>query len=330
MVSKIEQTIDDIYDYLEGCKYARFSNKESIIVNKDDIYELLEELKRNTPEEIQKYKHLIENSDMIMNRAKESAARMLSQAEEKQSEMIEKNEVMQQAYSQAIAVVNQANMNAQDILNQATTEASNYQMSAIKYTDDSLAGISDILTKAINDAQSRYSDLISSLNECLKIVTNDRTQLALASETEMLDIRRPQARGGERVQQAQGAAQNSVRQQSSQTRTQIAQQAAAAQQKIQQSQQMQQMQQTQQMQKVQQAAQQAAQQQALQSAQQMQQMQQMQQTGQQQRQMQQAQQMQQTGQQQRQAQQTATPKAPVIDKVSSIREEINDDDIDDI
>ncbi len=188
MASKIEQTIDDIYEYLDSCKYAAFSNKESIIVNKDDIYELLEELRNSTPDEIKKARNIAANQEAILEQARQRASDMLAKAEEKQGELIEKNEIMQQAYAQAVEVVNQANVSARDILNQASTEANNYQMSAMKYTDDSLAGISDILSKAISEAQSRYNDLISSLSSCLQVVTNDRAQLAMANEAEQIAI----------------------------------------------------------------------------------------------------------------------------------------------
>ncbi|MBQ9606033.1 MAG: ATPase [Lachnospiraceae bacterium] len=188
MASKIEQTIEDIYEYLDTCKFAAFSNKESIIVNKDDIYDLLEELKNNIPEEIKHSRQIVANRDAILDNAKATANQLLAKAEEKQGELVEKNEIMQQAYAQAQEVVNQANMNAMDLLNQATTEANNYQMSAMKYTDDSLAGISDILTKAINDAQGRYTDLINSLSNCLQVVNNDRAQLAMASGTEQVVV----------------------------------------------------------------------------------------------------------------------------------------------
>ncbi|MCR5748466.1 MAG: ATPase [Lachnospiraceae bacterium] len=191
MASKIEQTIDDIFDYLDTCKFAVF-NKECIVVNKDDIFDLLEELKSNIPDEVKAARQITANQDAILNTAKTRAAQILSQAEEKQSELIEKNEVMQQAYAQAVQVVNQANDNAREILNQASNEATNYQISAMKYTDDSLAGISDILTKSINDAQSRYNDLISALSECLKIVTNDRAQLAMANDVEQKVAASPQ------------------------------------------------------------------------------------------------------------------------------------------
>ena len=205
MASKIEQTIEDIYEYLDTCKYAAFSNKESIIVNKDDIYDLLEELKGNIPEEIRHSRQIVQNRDAILDNAKATAQQLLAKAEEKQGELVEKNEIMQQAYAQAQEVVNQANINAMDLLNQATTEANNYQMSAMKYTDDSLAGISDILTKAINEAQGRYTDLINSLSACLQVVNSDRAQLAVATGSEQVMVPGgAQGQGQVRGSQGQG------------------------------------------------------------------------------------------------------------------------------
>ena len=207
MASKIEQTIEDIYEYLDTCKYAAFSNKESIIVNKDDIYDLLEELKGNIPEEIRHSRQIVQNRDAILDNAKATAQQLLAKAEEKQGELVEKNEIMQQAYAQAQEVVNQANINAMDLLNQATTEANNYQMSAMKYTDDSLAGISDILTKAINEAQGRYTDLINSLSACLQVVNSDRAQLAVATGSEQVMVpggSQGQVQGQGRGSQGQG------------------------------------------------------------------------------------------------------------------------------
>lgn len=268
MASKIEQTIEDIYEYLDSCKFAAFSNKESIIVNKDDIFDLIEELKNNIPDEIKQSRKIVQNRDAILDNAKSTAEALLAKAEEKQGELVEKNEIMQAAYAQAQEVVAQAQSNAIELLNQATTEANSYQISAMKYTDDSLAGISDILTKAISDAQSRYQELLSSLSSCLQVVNNDRAQLQMANGPEQAII--PGASTGQ---------------------VQVPGRGAQAQQR---------------------QAQGSGQARQMNGRQQMQQQQP------------QAQQMQQA-----QARQDAA-KAPVIDRSASLREEIDDEDIDDI
>ena len=177
MAAKIEQTIDDIYTLLEGCKYAAFSNKESIVVNKEDIYELLEELRERTPEEIVHCQNIIANRDTILKNARLQADEIIKQAQQYQSQMVDQNEIMQRAYAQAGEIVNQARANAQDIMSQATNDANNYQVRAVTYTDQELSTLQDILSKAISSAQDRYEDLLSSLNEAMSRVSTNRSQL---------------------------------------------------------------------------------------------------------------------------------------------------------
>ena len=58
MSSKIEQLIDEIEDYVDSCKYQPLSNTK-IIVNKEEIDELLRELRMKTPDEIKRYQKII-------------------------------------------------------------------------------------------------------------------------------------------------------------------------------------------------------------------------------------------------------------------------------
>ncbi len=51
MASKIEQIIEEIEEYIDGCKYQPLNNK-NILVNKEEIDELLRELRMKTPDEI--------------------------------------------------------------------------------------------------------------------------------------------------------------------------------------------------------------------------------------------------------------------------------------
>ena len=50
-MSKIEEIISEIEEYLDGCRYARLSST-NIIVNRDEIGERVTELRLKPPEEI--------------------------------------------------------------------------------------------------------------------------------------------------------------------------------------------------------------------------------------------------------------------------------------
>lgn len=97
MSSKIEQLIDEIEDYIDNCKFKALSNTQ-IIVNKEEIDELLRELRLKTPEEIKRYQKIISNKEAILNDAREKASALINEATLQTNELINEHEIMQQAY----------------------------------------------------------------------------------------------------------------------------------------------------------------------------------------------------------------------------------------
>ena len=53
MSSRMEQIIEEIEEFIDSCKYQPLSNTK-IIVNKEELEELLTELRLKTPEEIKR------------------------------------------------------------------------------------------------------------------------------------------------------------------------------------------------------------------------------------------------------------------------------------
>ena len=72
MSSKIEQVIDEIEEYLDGCKFVPFSST-NISVDKEEIEGIIDALRKQTPEEIKQLRKIISNKDAIMNDAKSKA-----------------------------------------------------------------------------------------------------------------------------------------------------------------------------------------------------------------------------------------------------------------
>ena len=64
-MSRIEKIIDELEDYVETCKYQTFSTS-NIVVNKEEILELLSELRENVPDEIRQYQKIISNQEAIL------------------------------------------------------------------------------------------------------------------------------------------------------------------------------------------------------------------------------------------------------------------------
>ena len=115
MASRIEQIIDEIEDYIDGCKTQAFAPSK-IIVNRETMEELLNELRSKTPDEIKRYQKIIANRDAILADAKAKADAMIEEAQVQTTELVSEHEIMQQAYAQANEIVTQATAQAQEIL----------------------------------------------------------------------------------------------------------------------------------------------------------------------------------------------------------------------
>ena len=177
MSSRIEQIIEEIEEYVESCKYQPLSTTK-IVVNKEELEELLRELRLKTPDEIKRYQKIISNKDAILADAQAKADSIIAEAEATAQEMVSQHEVMQRAYAQANETVNQANAQAQNILDAATTDSNNIRLSAISYTDDMLANMSQIMETTLSDAGEKYSVFVNSLKSCYDVVKKNRSELA--------------------------------------------------------------------------------------------------------------------------------------------------------
>ena len=175
-MSKIEQIITEIEEYIDNCKFQPLSTSK-IIVNKEDIDELLAELRLRTPDEIKKYQKIIANKDAILNDAKEQSEAMISQATAEINHLVSEHEIMQKAYAEANSIIEQAQAEAQGILDSATTEANDLRTRAMQYTDDILANVQSILTTGMNSFEAANNEMMTSLNSSLNVVVESRKEL---------------------------------------------------------------------------------------------------------------------------------------------------------
>lgn len=181
MSSRIVELIDEIEEYIEGCKPKFMSNTE-IIVNKDEIEELLRELRMKTPDEIKRYQKVISNKEAIIKDAREKAQALIDEAAVQTNELINEHEIMRQAYAQANEVVTMASRQAQEILDNATIEANGLRGAAMQYMDDVLAHLENIIAASTQSAMNNYDSLIGSLNQYRDIIQSNRNEIHPADE----------------------------------------------------------------------------------------------------------------------------------------------------
>ena len=173
MNSRLEQIIAEIEEYIDSCKSSTFS-KGKIVVDKEELMELLTELRLKTPEEIKRYQKIIANKDAILSDAQAKADEIIAQAQIQTNELVSEHQIMQQAYAQANEVVSIATNQAQEILDKATEDANSIRTAAIEYTDNLLSNLENIVVHAIDTSKAKYDGLLSSLQNCYDIVKANR------------------------------------------------------------------------------------------------------------------------------------------------------------
>ena len=176
MSSKMEQIIEEIEEYIDGWKFQPPPSTK-IIVNKEELEELIAELRAKTPEEVKRYQKIISNKEAILADAQAKADQIIAQAQVQTNELVSEHQIMQQAYAQANEVVMIATKQAQEILDNATNDANNIRMGAMQYTDDILKNLESTISHAMDSSKARSDAYMSTLQGFLDVVTTNRAEL---------------------------------------------------------------------------------------------------------------------------------------------------------
>ncbi|MGB4660053.1 MAG: HrpE/YscL family type III secretion apparatus protein [Mobilitalea sp.] len=174
--SRIEQLIEDIYEFVESCRMQPLSSTK-VVVPKDELYDLLDELRLRTPEEIKRYQKIIANKDAILADAEAKSEVMLNKTREKAKELLDEHEIMQQAYYQANEMIIQASEEAEKLRREATEEADQIRTGALVYSNDVLTEVERVLANAYDTAISKYDAFIGTLKGNLEIVNSNKREL---------------------------------------------------------------------------------------------------------------------------------------------------------
>ncbi len=179
MSNKIEQVIDEIEEYINSCKY-KFRSEEIIMVRKEELIEMLNELRDKIPEEVTRCEKMVQNREAILNDARQKAQKLLDNVAEQTTELVNEHQIMQQAYTQANEIVELATKQAQEILDSATIQSNDVKASAIQYTDNMLESFERLINQTIELTTRDYNDIISHLKDIDNVVSANRAELAPA------------------------------------------------------------------------------------------------------------------------------------------------------
>ena len=180
-MSRIEQIINEIEEYIDSCKYQPLSNSK-IVVNKEEMEELLVELRMRVPDEIKKYQKIIGQQDAILEDARTQAQNMINDAQSQIDDLVSDHEVMQRAYQRANEVVEEARQQGDAIVAAAVDDAANIRQGAMQYADGLLANIQEVISGSAGQSKQLFDQMFISLQHVYDECSDSRSQLQMPQQ----------------------------------------------------------------------------------------------------------------------------------------------------
>lgn len=174
--SKIENSIQELEIFIENCKPSLLSSNK-IIVNRDEIEYIIEDIKKNIPEEVERFRKLLSNKEAIEREAQEKYDALIQEATERTNELVSENEIMMQARQKGDEIVNAAVEQAQEIINDAIMQGDAYKDSAQQYLNDMLENLNDLIYSCIDQSTKNTNKFIESLGKIGAVVSENLNEL---------------------------------------------------------------------------------------------------------------------------------------------------------
>lgn len=158
----VEDMIADIEDFVEGCKYQPLSSNK-IVVPKDELIRMLNELKLKLPSEIERCKKIMRNKEAILASARTRSDAIISESVNEANRLVEQNHITELANARANEILESARAESTQLVNDAKEEATQVRTSAMLYTRDKISEIKGFLQAQLEAENENYKMLIESL-----------------------------------------------------------------------------------------------------------------------------------------------------------------------
>ena len=137
----VQRLLDMLYGMVDEAKSAAFSS-EKCVVNRDEVLDLLDEIRGKLPLELKKAQELLRARDEFVASVKKDAEQMLRQAELDAKTIVSESETLQQARQKASEIIRRAEERSKELYHVANT-----------YTEDALRRTEEAIQAALDEVK---------------------------------------------------------------------------------------------------------------------------------------------------------------------------------
>ena len=155
------ELLDELEDIIDKGASVPFSGR--CILERDELLDVLQELKLKLPEDLKQAKWIKEERQRILQEAQAEADEIIKTVEKKAVSMVDENEITKQAIAQG-----------KQIVERATAEAQAISDSAYNYSDNLLETVEKVVLGSMKEFE-----------QCVAIVRNNRSELRGGHDQQM-------------------------------------------------------------------------------------------------------------------------------------------------
>ncbi|MGM0364947.1 MAG: ATPase [Actinomycetota bacterium] len=148
------EMIDKIEEMVEKSKKLPFSS--NAIINENEIYDLLDELRSVLPEELKQARWIVKEREGMIEEAKRQSLSIVKEAEERGRTLVSETEVLKNA-----------NKKAEELMAMVEAKARTIRLEAEDYADEKLANLEAVLHKllsAVEKGREQFKATLKSEN----------------------------------------------------------------------------------------------------------------------------------------------------------------------
>ena len=175
--TKIESLIEDLYEYIESCKPKFGFSSNQVVVSKEEIYDILDEMKLRVPDEIRQCAKVIQNKNQILAMADDRAKKIIEDAKRRADIMVQDDEIVRQAFLKAQDMVSRSSAQAEQLTRTSKEQADQVMISALSYTNQMLEAIETVIAQTYEETKSRTEVMLKTLESNLAIIQENRREL---------------------------------------------------------------------------------------------------------------------------------------------------------
>lgn len=158
------QLLDRLEDLVEESRGVLFSN--SVMVDKEQLINLITEIRLKLPNEITNSKYIMEERDKILVQARREAEMIVRDTEGRMDRLVDEHQVIKLAHDKA-----------QEIIEQAKLDAREMRLGAREYIDEILSTAEDQLKQSVESVHMHTIQFEQQLGEVIQVIQNNRREL---------------------------------------------------------------------------------------------------------------------------------------------------------